>query len=62
MAGSGSGQFGRGDGAVGIELHANVDADVTVNGGAGFFGNYGKDFALDGGSCGSGGRRCGIYV
>ena len=60
LAGGGIGQFGGRDGAVGIELYADVDADVAANGGAGFFGNYGKDFALDGWS--GDGRRCGIYV
>jgi len=60
LAGGGIGEFGGGDGAVGIELHADVDADAAANGGAGFFGNYGKDFALDGGS--SDGQSCGIYV
>ena len=49
LAGGGICQFGRGDGAVGIDLYADVDADGAANGGAGPFGNFGEDFAKYGG-------------
>ena len=55
MAGGGIGEFGGGDGAVGIELNADADAHRAANGGARFSGNFGEDFTQDGG-------RSGIYV
>jgi hypothetical protein len=33
-------------------LYADVDADGAVNGGAGFFGHLGENFAKDGCGCG----------
>ena len=44
LAGSGVGEFGGGDGAVGIELHADVDAHRAANGGARFFRDDWHDF------------------
>ena len=47
MAGGGTCELGGRDGAVGIDLYADVDADGAANGGAGLFGNFGEDFAKD---------------
>jgi len=47
LAGGGICEFGARDGAVGIDLHADVDADGAPNGGAGLFGDFGEDFAKD---------------
>lgn len=45
MAGGRICECGGGDGAIGIDLYADVDADGAANGGARFFGNFGEDFA-----------------
>jgi len=53
LARSGSFEAGRSDRAVGVELYADVDTDGAVNGGAGFFRDYGKNFVGDF-ECGTG--------
>jgi hypothetical protein len=53
LARSGSVEVSGSDRAVGVELNADVDADGAVNGGAGFFRDYGKNFVGDF-ECGAG--------
>ena len=60
MTGGGICEFGARDGAVGIDLHADVDADGAPNGGAGLFGDFGEDFAQDSASWRVGGGRRGM--
>ena len=60
MTGGGIGEFGGGDGAVGIELYADIDAHGAANSGAGFFGDFGEDFAQDSASWRVGGGRRGV--